>query len=102
MTSPYDPVARPTPLRDAFRTVGGAVSVVGSVVVFFASWGVLSSEQANAANALLAAVPTVITLVTGLAASFGIVAKAEPQVTPVSNPQDNDGVRLVPATLPEG
>lgn len=96
---------RPTPLRDAFKSVGSAVSFIGAVVVTLVSYGLLSDEQGTALGLLVNAVPGVITLVVGVLASFGVARKAEALVTPVSDPaalvQDEDGftklVSLVPA-----
>lgn len=91
---------RPTPLRAAFRSVGGIISLVGAAIVFLGTWGVLSADQAHAIDALLAAVPGLITLGAALLASFGVVVKAEPLVTPLEDPQDDAGRRLVPEIPP--
>lgn len=97
MSRKYDTIARPTPLRAAFKTTGSAIAFVGSVVAFAVTWGLLSTDQASAIDALLAAVPGLIGLGTALLAAFGVVAKSEPQVTPVEAPQDDQGNRLTPA-----
>lgn len=97
MTSPA-PV-RPTPLREAFRTVAGGVAFLGSIVTMLAGWGILSSLQADAVTGLLGAVPGVVTLATALLAAFGVVKVAEPQVTPTEDPAAVvDGV-LVPLSI---
>lgn len=97
MSRKYDTIARPTPLRSAFKTTGSAVAFLGSLVTFAVTWGLLGADQATAIDALLAAVPGLIGLATALLASFGVVAKGEPQVTPVVAPQDNQGNQLTPA-----
>lgn len=55
----------------------------------------LTDEQANALTAFLAAVPGVVGAVTVLLTAFGIVKRAEPLVTPMVDPRDNDGTQLV-------
>lgn len=95
MTRNYSVIARPTPLRDAAKSIGTIIGIIGGLVVTATTYGILSATQGNAIGALLAAIPGVIALVTALLASFGIVTKAEPLVTPVSAPRDDQGNRLV-------
>jgi uncharacterized protein with von Willebrand factor type A (vWA) domain len=90
---------RPRPLADAAST---AVKVIGTLSAFVAALAgsgiaVLSAEQADALTALLGATPGLITMVGVALASFGIVKRAEPKVTPVESPRDADGARLVRA-----
>lgn len=87
---------RPRPIRDAFKSVGSAVALLGSVATALVGWGVLSTVQGDAINGLLGAVPGVVTLATALLASFGVVKVAEPQVTPVVDPVDGYGRPLTP------
>ncbi|CAL9607984.1 hypothetical protein SUDANB95_05531 [Actinosynnema sp. ALI-1.44] len=87
---------RPRPILDAFKSVGSAVALLGSVVTALVGWGVLSAAQGDAVAGLLGAIPGVVTLVTALLAAFGVVRKSEGQVTPLSDPRDNDGTELVP------
>ena len=79
-------VSRPTPLRDAFRSVASTVALLGSIVTALVGWGVLTAAQGDAAAGLLGAVPGLVTLVTALLAAFGVVKRAEPAVTPVDDP----------------
>ena len=90
---------RPTPLRDAFRSVGALVALLGSVATALVGWGVLSVAQADAVSGLLGAIPGVVTLVTALLAAFGVVKVGEPQVTPVDSPAMVVEGSLVPAAL---
>lgn len=97
---------RPTPLRDAFKSVAAFVAVAGSLITAAVGWGLLTATQGDALQGLLGAVPGVVTLITALLGAFGVVRKAEPLVTPTSSPAveavDDDGnvvlVPLVPAT----
>lgn len=88
---------RPRPLADAAGLAVRVVGTLSALVTALAGAGiaVLSVEQASAVTALLGAVPGVVTLVGVALASFGIVKRAEPQVTPVADPMDNRGNRLV-------
>lgn len=87
---------RPRPIRDAFRTVGSAVALLGSVATSLVGWGVLTATEGDAVTALLGAIPGVVTLVTTVLVAFGVVSRSEPLVTPVSDPRTDDGTPLVP------
>ncbi|GAA1281618.1 hypothetical protein GCM10009634_27330 [Saccharothrix xinjiangensis] len=101
--APTIPADRPRPILEAFKSVGSAVSLAGSVVTALVGWGILSQVQGDAVEGLLGAIPGVVTLVTALLAAFKVVRRAEPLVTPVADPQNNAGVRLVPASAgPDG
>lgn len=90
-------VGRPRPLADAAGTATRVVGTLSALVTALAGAGIalLTAEQASAVTALLGAVPGGVTMIGVALASFGIVKQAEPQVTPVSDPQDNQGNRLV-------
>lgn len=91
-----DLTGRPRPIMDAFRTVGSAVALAGSIVTALVGWGVLTAAQGDALVGLLGAVPGVVALVTALLAAFGVVRAAEPAVTPLSSPMDALGRPLTP------
>lgn len=103
MTAPLN--VRPTPLRDALKSVGSTVALASSVATSLVGWGVLNAAQGDATVALLGAIPGVVTLVGSLLTAFGVISRAEPAVTPVDDPaalvQDEAGfvklVSLVPA-----
>ena len=84
MSAPQE--IRPRPIAEAFKSVGSAVALVGSVIVTLVSYGLLTPEQGNALGDLAAAVPGLVTLVTVALAAFGVVRRAEPQTTPVVDP----------------
>lgn len=77
---------RPRPILDAFKSVGTAVALLSSVATSLVGWGVLSTAQGDATVALLGAIPGVVTLVGALLTAFGVLRRAEPQVTPNSDP----------------
>lgn len=104
---------RPKPISDAVKYVGSGVSALLGVVNALVVMGVISHEQAAQLDALgyavndatfpLADVATttvgvvsgLVTLVAGVLASFGVAKTAESRVTPVEDPRNNDGQRLV-------
>lgn len=86
---------RPRPIMDAFRTVGSAVALLGSIVTALVGWGVLTVAQGDALAGLIGAIPGITALVTALLAAFGVVRASEGAVTPVSDPMDHLGRSLV-------
>lgn len=96
MTSPLE--TRPRPIRDAFKSVGAAVALLGSVATSLVGWGVLTAAEGDAVSGLLGTLPGVVTAVTVLLAAFGVTRRAEPQVTPMRDPRDHDGTPLVPVS----
>lgn len=90
---------RPRPILDAFKSIGSAISLLGSMVTAFVGWGILTEVQGDALEGLLGAIPGLITLITSLLSAFGVVRRAEPLVTPMEDPRTDDGVRLVRSKL---
>lgn len=94
-----NPNSRPRPILEAIR--GGAwKTVVGTLVAAAVSFGLLNSEQATLLDNIVAALATLITLVTSFVAQLHVLGQAEPRVTPVSDPRDETGAPLVPALIP--
>jgi hypothetical protein len=93
--STVDIRTRPRPILDAFKSVGSAIALLGSIVTSLVGWGVISAAQGDAVNGLLGAIPGVVGLVVALLTAFGVVKKAEPKVTPLSSPRNNAGQPLV-------
>ncbi len=94
MSAPLN--TRPRPILDAFKSVGSAVALLGSITTALIGWGVLSVAQGDALSGLLGAVPGLVTLATALLAAFGVVKASEPQVTPVVDPAIVVDGELVP------
>jgi uncharacterized protein with von Willebrand factor type A (vWA) domain len=90
-------INRPRPLAEAADRATRVIGTLSAFVTALAGSGiaVLSADQADALTALLGAAPGVITMVGVALASFGIVKRAEPQVTPLESPMDNQGNYLV-------
>ncbi len=86
---------RPRPLVEAAGWVTKVTGVLGSLVTMAVGYGLMAAVQGNALIALLGAIPGVITLVTTALAAFGLVRRAEPNVTPLVDPQDRHGRPLV-------
>lgn len=95
--STVDISTRPRPILEAFKSVGSAIALIGSIVTSLVGWGVLSATQGDAVNGLLGAIPGIVALVTALLSAFGVVKKSEPQVTPVRDPRNNANQVLVVA-----
>lgn len=93
-----DLAARPRPLMEKVRSVGGALAALTGLVAWGTSFGFLTEEQGGATAALLALVPGVIGAIGTVLTAFGVVKSGEKLVTPLSSPQDNRGVPLVPGS----
>lgn len=87
---------RPRPLLDNFKTLGTALSTIGGFIAYLSTLGVLNADQLRESNAVIAIVPGVVAVIGGLLASFGVVKKSEPAVTPVADPAVVVDGRLVP------
>lgn len=89
---------RPRPLRAAADRVAKVTGTLTALVTALAGAGIalVTAEQADALTAILGAVPGVVALVGTALAAFGVVKQAEPLVTPVESPMDNQGNHLVP------
>jgi hypothetical protein len=91
---------RPEPVLNAATVASAVVALIGVLAVVLASFGVVIDV-----DGLSQAVTAVVTAAFGLvAAGAPIVAavKARRRTTPVSDPRDVDGVRLVRDTADGG
>lgn len=94
---PDAPASRPRPILDAIRS-GMWKTALGAAITAAVSFGVLDGEQATLVNNVVAAIATLVTVATSLLVQFHILAHAEPEVTPLADPQDDAGHQLVAAT----
>jgi hypothetical protein len=92
---------RPRPIKVAADKLSKVLAVAGAFVTALAGWGILSVAQQDAVTGLLGAIPGVVTAVTTVLTAFSIVRRAEPLVTPMSDPRDNAGAPLA-APSPSG
>lgn len=92
-----DRPGRPRPILEAIRA-GAWKTGLGTLVTAAVSFGLLNTEQATAANNIVATLATVVTAVTSIVAQLHLLRHVEPQVTPVSDPRTNTGEQLVRAT----
>lgn len=90
-------VERPRPLVDAASVTSRVVGTIGTLATMLVGWGVLSLAEQDAVTGLLGLVPGLVTSVTALLSAFGVVRRAEPQVTPLSDPRNDQGQALRPA-----
>jgi len=89
---------RPTPVRDVAARVATWTAGAGAIVAALVGWGVITATQGDAVTGLLGAIPGVVTYIAAAIAAFRVAAKAQPLVTPVSDPRNNAGVKLIPAS----
>lgn len=96
----HDYSARPRPIKAAADTVSKTLAVVGALVTALVGWGILTATQGDAVTGLLGAIPGVVTAVTTVLAAFGVVRRAEPLVTPMSDPRTDAGTPLITHSPP--
>jgi hypothetical protein len=87
---------RPMPVADVAGKVATWTAGLGALVVSLVGFGVLTAVQGDALTGLLGAIPGVVAWISTAVAAFRVAAKATPLVTPVSDPRNNAGVKLVP------
>lgn len=88
---------RPRPLLDAASLTSRIVGTVGTLVTMAVGWGLVTAAQQDAVVGLLGLVPGLVTGITAVVSAFGVVRRAEPRVTPISDPVDDQGRSLRPA-----
>lgn len=94
-----NPNTRPRPILEAI--LGGAwKTILGTLITAAVAFGLLNAEQATLLDNIVAALATLITLVTSFVAQLHVLGRAEPQVTPVVDPRDDTGTPLVPTLAP--
>lgn len=93
MTTPTEP--RPRPIYAAAVDVSRVTGLLGSILTALTGWGILSAEQGDALVGLLGAIPGAVSLVFAVLVAFHVVRRAEPLVTPLSDPRDDAGRPLV-------
>jgi hypothetical protein len=89
---------RPQPLRDVARDVTLTTGAIGAILTALVGYGMLNATQSSALVNLLGLLPG---LATGITAAWAAVRTAqigEAHVTPIIDPRDIAGRRLVPET----
>jgi hypothetical protein len=87
---------RPRPVASAANWAQKTLGMIGAMATAAAGYGILAAAQNDAIQGLLGAIPGVIALVSNFLVAFGVTQKAEPEVTPISDPRDNAGNMLTP------
>lgn len=82
------------PLKAAAVTAAKIWTAVGAVVTGLAGVGIITADQNIALQALLAGVALLAAAGTSALAAFGVRKRAEPLVTPVVDPRDDNGTPL--------
>ncbi|HEY8588465.1 MAG TPA: hypothetical protein VIL55_02820 [Naasia sp.] len=96
--------ARPTPIREAFKSVGGAILAIGTVITALVTLGVLDAAQGTALEGLVALVPAVLEAVVVILVAFGVIKRAEKETTPLVDPRTSvfvDGVEVLVPLVPD-
>lgn len=91
---------RPRPIKAAAGTLTRWLGVAGSLVLALVGWGVLSAVQGDAVSGLLGVIPGVVNAVSTVLTAFGVVRRAEPLVTPMSDPRTDTGSPLMSHSPP--
>ncbi len=84
------------PLKTAAHSAARIWTAVGGIVTGLTGVGIITADQNTALQGLLVGIGAVVAAATSAAAAFGVRRQAEPLVTPVADPRDNDGAHLVP------
>jgi hypothetical protein len=85
------------PVAAAAKSSGTVWGLVAGLVTLAATFGLVNTEQDTALQVGIGAVAVVVNAVAGLLSAFGVKKKAEPLVTPVADPRNDDGQKLLPA-----
>lgn len=88
---------RPRPLADAASRLSTVLGILGGLVTGLVGFGILTAAQGDAITGLLGLVPGLLTAVFTALGAFGVVRAGEPQVTPLSDPRDDEGRSLRPS-----
>lgn len=87
---------RPRPILDAANHIKAWVGLVAALLSAAGTGGILlSADQVSALQGILGALLPLITAFGVVLTAFGIVKRSEPLVTPMRDPRDNDGTKLV-------
>lgn len=85
------------PLKTAAAAAAKIWAAIGGIVTGLTGVGIITADQNTAVQSLLVAVGVFVAAVSSVLAAFGVRRQAEPLVTPVADPRDDDGQKLTPA-----
>lgn len=94
------PADRPRPLREAADDVARFHALWAAAGTAIVSGGLISAATTNLITALLGLVPGALALIATIVGAKQVARTGEQLVTPVSEPRNNAGQRLVPAPEP--
>jgi hypothetical protein len=89
---------RPTPVRDEAESSARIVALVTGLLPALIGAGVVTAVQGELVLGLLGLLLGLPGAVAAWWASVRTASRSEPQVTPLSDPRDNEDRRLVPAS----
>lgn len=85
------------PLLDIAAEATRWVGIIGALVTAAVGYGILTLAQGDAVTGLLGLIPGIVAAVSNAMTAFRVARRGAEVVTPVADPRDNDGVRLVRA-----
>lgn len=91
---------RPRPIKAAADKLSKMLGTAGALSTALLGWGIVTATQGDAVTGLLGTIPGVVTAVTTALAAFGIVKRAEPLVTPMSDPRTDADAPLMTHSPP--
>lgn len=84
------------PIKTAASEIRNWVGLLSAFITAAGTGGILlSADQVTALQGVLAAVLPIVAAVSVALTAFGIRKRSEPLVTPMADPRDNDGTKLV-------
>lgn len=88
---------RPRPLHHTATSYVRYHGITAGGVLALTGWAIVALIQSSATVALLGLVPGVTAILATSYTAHTITRRAEPLVTPISDPRDNRGLPLLPA-----
>lgn len=92
---PYNLTSRPRPIQQAAGIYVRYVGITAGYTLAFAGWAILTLAEATPTVALLGLVPGLTGGLATAATAYHIIRRAEPLVTPLSDPRDSRGLPLL-------
>jgi hypothetical protein len=99
-TPPTPETTDRNPLRTVAKNVSIVVGMISTFVTSAVGFGVVTAVQGNALIGLFGILPGLLTAVGTALAAFTTAQAGEQHVTPLVDPRNDAGVRLVPDASP--
>jgi hypothetical protein len=83
------------PLKDVASKAASLWTTVGALATALAAIGIITTDQNTALQVVYGAIGTIVAGVTSALAAFKVRKDGEPLVTPLADPRNDQGDRLV-------